>query len=256
MSWWRRTPSRIRTLPSNGTAVVVSDLHGHWDDFLAVLEKTDCERRLRDEDLYLILTGDVPDTARHRSIDPSVPPDGDVRILDRLLALREDLGPRAERVIYLEGNHDFHVARICREIAEFAGDPAAGFDPQARAAYFQYYRVQYGDSMFANNIGPYDMVARTRPEHVAWFESCPILAVAPGCGLTITHAGPRPCALGLRARSAKPLSGLDPSPSTPPTPPPTTAPPTTSSSTTASVMATMGWRTSRSSWRPWGGVIW
>jgi hypothetical protein len=79
-----------------GTAMVVTDLHGAWDDY----------RRYRDRFLalqangqadYLIFTGDL--------IHSEGPPETDhsLDILLDLLALRQDLGAR---LIYLMGNHE------------------------------------------------------------------------------------------------------------------------------------------------------
>src|SRR5437879_5505348 len=110
---------RIVTIPASGRAFVASDFHGHQGDFEQLLRRTRIVERLSNgEDCYLVITGADPD--RHRAIDPEVLQDGDIRILDQLIALEHELGPRAERIIYLEGNHDFHVLRIAREVAIFA----------------------------------------------------------------------------------------------------------------------------------------
>lgn len=193
--------SRTRVIPARGRAIILSDLHGHHGDWSAFLVASRAlERIAAGEDLWLLVTGDAPDVARHRAVDPSVPPDGDVRILDELLGAHEALGPRAERIVYLEGNHDFHVLRICREVARWhaaqAGRPlpSPGFVPDVTGeeidAYFAYYRDAYGDAVFANNIGPYDMVRRVRPEHLRFFERSPVVAHLEGAGVVVTHAGP------------------------------------------------------------------
>src|SRR5947209_491695 len=104
---------RIVTLPASGAAFIASDLHGHHGDFEQLLRRTRIVERLANgEDCYLIITGDVPDLDRHRAIDSDVTADGDVRILDQLISLEKELGERASRIVYLEGNHDFHVLRI------------------------------------------------------------------------------------------------------------------------------------------------
>lgn len=188
-------------IPARGRAIVLSDLHGHHGDWSAFLAASRAlERIAAGEELWLLVTGDAPDVARHRAVDPSVPEDGDVQILDELLRAREALGQRAERIVYLEGNHDFHVLRICREVARWhaaqAGRPLPppGFVPDVTGAeidaYFAYYREAYGEAVFANNIGPYDMVRRVRPEHLAFFERSPVVVHLEGAGVVVTHAGP------------------------------------------------------------------
>lgn len=199
--WFRRKGGRTVRVPAKGRALILSDLHGHYGDWKAFCGASSVLERMRDgEDLYLLLTGDVPDVTRHRAVDPHVPEDGDIRILEDLMALQQDLGEGGKRVIYLEGNHDFHVSRICREVARWHAfrdgtPPAKPTDhPQVSAeqleAYFDYYRESYGDSVFANNIGPYDMVRRVRPDVLEFLESGPILAVLEGPGVLVTHAGP------------------------------------------------------------------
>ena len=207
-AWFRRrASSRIVTLPREGRAVIVSDLHGHTGDWAAIQATTRALERIADgEDLYLLITGDVPDVARHRALDPAVPPDGDVRILDELVQLRAALGARAGRVIYLEGNHDFHVSRICHEVNTFLlgerGAPRDGaplpVDPEAYQAFCARYRAVQGERIYENNVLPYDMVPRARREHLALFAAAPILAVLPGAGVLVTHAGP-PRMAGWRA---------------------------------------------------------
>src|SRR5580658_10016373 len=87
---------RIVTIPPNGTAYIASDLHGHQTDFAQLLKRTRIvERVAAGEDVYLITTGDAPDPGRPRAIDPSVLEDGDVRILDQLIALEKELGERS-----------------------------------------------------------------------------------------------------------------------------------------------------------------
>ncbi|RMG06336.1 MAG: hypothetical protein D6731_25980 [Planctomycetota bacterium] len=202
--WFRRRGVRGRTvhLPATGRALVVSDLHGHWGDFEAFLAATQAFERIEaGEDLWVIFTGDVPDVVRHQSVDSSVPDDGDVRILEDLIAWKRRLGPeRGRRIVYLEGNHDFHVSRIWREVARYHAYARGEAPPtpekvprvseEELSAYARYYRESYGDAVYENNIGPYDMVRRCRPELVEFLESSPILAVLEGCGVLVTHAGP------------------------------------------------------------------
>lgn len=193
---------RIVTIPAHGRAVIVSDFHGHLGDFEAFLARSRILERIGSgEDVWLLITGDVPDLDRHRALDPEVPPDGDVRILDALIAAAKQLGPRAERIVYLEGNHDFHILRIARETAIFdahrrgreAPPPEvwdAPIDPRVLEDYFDHYRKSLGEEVFDNNIGPYDMIRRVQPRHLAYLAQGPALAMLEGARTIVTHAGP------------------------------------------------------------------
>src|SRR5579872_5343642 len=88
---------RIITIPASGKAYIASDLHGHQGDFAQLLRRTRIVERIASgEDVYLIITGDVPDLERHRAIDTAVATDGDVRIVDRLIEISKEVGPRAD----------------------------------------------------------------------------------------------------------------------------------------------------------------
>lgn len=204
---------RIVTLPASGRAFIASDLHGHQGDFAQLLRRTRIvERVAAGEDLYLIITGDVPDLDRHRAIDSEVSEDGDIRILDQLIALEKELGERSNRIVYLEGNHDFHVLRIAREVAVFDArrnerplPPVTrwdAIDPAVLADYFQHYERTFGLGVFQNNITPYDMVHRVQPRHLEYLSRQPILAVLEGAQTLVTHAGP-PKMDGLSARALR-----------------------------------------------------
>ncbi|MEZ0230979.1 MAG: metallophosphoesterase [Planctomycetota bacterium] len=204
---------RIVTLPASGHAFIASDLHGHQGDFSQLLRRTRIVERLANaEDCYLIITGDVPDLERHRAIDSDVTLDGDVAILDQLIALEKELGDRASRIIYLEGNHDFHVLRIAREVTVFDArrndrpiPPSGRWDPVDAAVladYFEHYEKVFGVGVFQNNISPYDMIHRVQPRHLEYLARQPILAVLEGAQTLVTHAGP-PKMDGLSARALR-----------------------------------------------------
>ena len=58
----RRSDNRTFEVPASGRALIVSDLHGHWGDWTAFLHRSRLFERLEaGEDLYLFMTGDVPD---------------------------------------------------------------------------------------------------------------------------------------------------------------------------------------------------
>jgi calcineurin-like phosphoesterase family protein len=179
----------------------VSDLHGNWHDWQAFLRRSRAWERLEQgEDLWVILTGDVPDVLRHQSIDTRVPSDGDVQILDDLLAAKERLGERGERIVYAEGNHDFHVARVSLEAANSEA-LRQGLDPptshsypvvgiEAYQRFVERYRESFGDAVLTNNVLPYDMVPRARPEHLRLITTGPVVVVLEGPRVAVVHAGP------------------------------------------------------------------
>lgn len=193
--------SRVLRIPPRGRALIVSDLHGNWDDWQAFLRQSRAWERLEaGEDLWVILTGDVPDVLRHRTIDSRVPVDGDVQILDDLLAAKARLGERGERIVYAEGNHDFHVARVSLEAAHSEA-LRQGFDPpapdsfpvvgiEAYQRFAERYRESFGDAVLANNVLPYDMVPRARSEHLRLITTGPVVVVLEGPRVAIVHAGP------------------------------------------------------------------
>lgn len=215
---------RVVTLPEQGRAIICSDLHGQWFDFCALLERSRFEERLEaGEELWLIITGDVPDTFRHRVFDPQVPIDGDAQILDRLIEL-SDRYPG--RVLYLEGNHDFHLARITQEVEEYCQERGLGsarrdgvLSRELLGDFLGHYRSQYGMLLYRNNIEPYDMLTRLTGAQLDFVGGGPVLAYLPGARLLVTHAGPprrdtyaEPEELRQRVRGLErdQLRGLDP----------------------------------------------
>lgn len=220
--WLRRRPSRVLRLPDRGSAIVVSDLHGGWPDWEAFLTRSQALERIADgEDLWLVLTGDVPDVTRHTTVDPRIPGDGDVRILDELLAFRAGVGPeRGRRVVYVEGNHDFHVARVAVEARRYAAQqegrplPALGSCVAASPAVYErfcaFYRQSYGEAVFQNNVAPYDMVPRASEEHLRFVTSGPVLVVLGGSRVAVTHAGPTRCSPGQEGALRREIERADP----------------------------------------------
>jgi len=188
---------RIVTMPREGHALIVSDLHGCIGEFEAFLAHSQLERRLaEDEPVYLVITGDVPDTARHRSFDSSVPIDGDAQILKRLMELAASY---PARIFYLEGNHDFHLGRITRELADYRlrcrnSESLWSEDGRIPAAlisgFAEHYRKSFGAQLYRNNVEPYDMLERLTATQLAFITTGPVLVTLPGAGVLVTHAGP------------------------------------------------------------------
>ena len=107
---------KIRNLPREGKVIVISDLHGNVHDFNAVVEQSKVfERMAAGEKLYFVIMGDICDVERHKIVESDISPLGDVDILDHLIEIRKKLSDK-EQLIYLEGNHDFHILRIFEEI--------------------------------------------------------------------------------------------------------------------------------------------
>ena len=176
--------NKIRRLPDSGKAIVVSDLHGNLDDFETILANSQVFSRMAaGEELYLVITGDICDVERHKLLAPGLPTEGDIRILDRLIEMRRQLGTR-DGIIYLEGNHDFHILRICEEMRR-EGCACVG-------KYAQQYQQKYGDFLFQNNLAPYDMIYRAEAKYLDFIGSGPLLVLCDN-GIVITHAGPTRC---------------------------------------------------------------
>lgn len=98
----------IVVLPDHGTVYIVSDLHAHWDDFDQWLQLTNLVERIRaGEDVYGLILGDAID---YKPGEPRHPPYGDIRIVDRVIELRKQLGDKGKRLIYARGNHEFAAA--------------------------------------------------------------------------------------------------------------------------------------------------
>jgi hypothetical protein len=190
---------RIAYLPTEGKAIICSDLHGNIHDFNALLSRTQLPERLeKGEAVYLIITGDIPDTTRHRFFDSTVPEDGDCQILNILMELDRQF---PDRIFYLEGNHDFHIIRLSKEIENFHAEvsplvklrpdgPHAPINQDILIDYLNDFRGQFGEPLFRNNIGPYDMLSRVTEEQIRFLGAGPIIAVLPNAKALVTHAGP------------------------------------------------------------------
>jgi hypothetical protein len=97
-------------LPSHGTAYVASDFHGRVDDFKKWLDRTNLVSRIKNnEDVYGIQLGDVTDV---KPGDPYAPKDGDLRIVNMIIELENELRNEKNRFIYLQGNHESEDVRF------------------------------------------------------------------------------------------------------------------------------------------------
>lgn len=107
-------------LPSQGTLLVNTDLHGNLDDFLAMHSRFEEER-----DAHWVILGDVvhgpDDRAREDEPDLYGYPDRSFDIVERIAKLRSD------RVHYVLGNHDHgHVGGP--RPAKFHGDEVSALE--------------------------------------------------------------------------------------------------------------------------------
>lgn len=151
----RRRPEPAKDLPrvvslEKGVAMVVTDLHGDWDDYRRYRDRF-LALRARGRADYLILTGDL--------IHSEGPPGSDrsLDILLDLLALRDTLG---QRLIYLLGNHELpHLYGIVLSKGEHV------YTPRFEAALEEY-----------------------RPAIMELFDSLPFY-VRTRSGVSICHAG-------------------------------------------------------------------
>ena len=172
--------NKIIDLPEMGKVIIISDLHGHLQDFEFIIQKSRLIERLSsNENVYLIVMGDVCDIERHHFFANYIPPDGDIRILEKLIDLQNKFGKR--RIIYIEGNHDFHILRIFEEFKN------SGFS--SIEEYVTNYRELYGEMLVANNIAPYDMIYRAKNEYLEFIGSGPLMVCSKN-GIVVVHAGP------------------------------------------------------------------
>ena len=83
-------------LPDKGTVYVATDFQAQWSNFNRWLTQTKLVERIEaGEDVYGLILGDAVD---HKPGDPIFEPDGDVKIVDRIMQLQEQLGEDASSI--------------------------------------------------------------------------------------------------------------------------------------------------------------
>jgi hypothetical protein len=157
---------------------VASDFHARYDDFRSWLTRTDIHKRWKKgEDDYLLILGDAAD---RKGDDPQAAPDGDTRIFKDILDMRRSLGRRADRLIFLLGNHEWEVMQVYR-----------AWSAKERALLTK--RRALVDKLYAGSRGgfyrQFNFIERVNEETYAFLCSCPMVAAGPG-GLVGLHAGP------------------------------------------------------------------
>ena len=172
-------------LPDKGTVYVATDFQAQWSNFSKWLTQTKLVERIEaGEDVYGLILGDAVD---HKPGDPIFEPYGDVKIVDRIMQLQEQLGE--ERLIYIRGNHEFASADT------YAMLKKAGMTPDNRRDMIdQLYQTAHG-AYFKQ----FNFIERMTDEHYDYLTSLPTIAVGKN-GFVGVHAG--------TSRSAKNLADL------------------------------------------------
>ena len=172
-------------LPDKGTVYVATDFQAQWSNFSRWLTQTKLVERIEaGEDVYGLILGDAVD---HKPGDPIFEPYGDVKIVDRIMQLQEQLGE--ERLIYIRGNHEFasadHYAMLKR----------AGMNADNRRDMIaQLYQGDHG-----TYFKQFNFIERMTDEHYEYLTSLPTIAVGKN-GFVGVHAG--------TSRSAKNLADI------------------------------------------------
>ncbi len=172
-------------LPDSGTVYVATDFHAQWSNFNRWLTQTKLvDRVAAGEDVYGLILGDVVD---HKPGDPIFEPYGDVKIVDRIMQLQQQLGE--ERFIYLKGNHELASADAYAMLKE------AGMNADNRRDMIdQLYQTVHG-AYFKQ----FNFIERMTDEHYDYLNNLPTIAVGKN-GFVGVHAG--------TSRSAKNLADL------------------------------------------------
>ncbi len=172
-------------LPDKGTVYVATDFQAQWSNFSRWLTQTKLVERIEaGEDVYGLILGDAVD---HKPGDPIFEPYGDVKIVDRIMQLQEQLGE--ERLIYIRGNHEFASADA------YAMLKKAGMNPDNRRDMIaQLYQTAHGPY-----FKQFNFIERMTDEHYNYLTSLPTIAIGKN-GFVGVHAG--------TSRSAKNLADL------------------------------------------------
>jgi hypothetical protein len=172
-------------LPDQGTVYVATDFHAQWSNFNRWLAQTNLVERIdAGENVYGLILGDAVD---HKPGDPIFEPYGDVKIVDRIMQLQQQLGE--ERFIYLRGNHELASADTYAMLkksgmnADNRRDMIARLYQTIEGAYFK----------------QFNFLERMTDEHYDYLINLPTVAIGKN-GFVGVHAG--------TSRSAKNLADL------------------------------------------------
>ena len=172
-------------LPDKGIVYVATDFQAQWSNFNRWLTQTRLVERIEaGEDVYGLILGDAVD---HKPGDPIFEPDGDVKIVDRIMQLQQQVG--AERIIYLRGNHEFASADT------YAMLKKAGMTPDNRRDMI----AQLYQSIQGAYFKQFNFMERMTDEHYNYLINLPTVAIGKN-GFVGIHAG--------TSRAAKSLADL------------------------------------------------
>lgn len=161
-------------LPDTGTVYVATDFQAQWSNFNRWLTQTRLVERIEaGEEVYGLILGDAVD---HKPGDPIFEPYGDVKIVDRIMQLQEQLG--AQRIIYLRGNHELASAEA------YAMLKKAGMNADNRRDMIaQLYR-----SIQGAYFKQFNFIERMTDEHYNYLTNLPTVAIGKN-GFVGVHAG-------------------------------------------------------------------
>ena len=172
-------------LPDKGTVYVATDFQAQWSNFNRWLVQTRLVERIEaGEDVYGLILGDAVD---HKPGDPIFEPYGDVKIVDRIIQLQQQLGE--ERLIYLRGNHELASADT------YAMLKKAGMNPDNRRDMI----ARLYQTIEGTYFKQFNFIERMTDEHYNYLISLPTVAIGKN-GFIGVHAG--------TSRSAKNLADL------------------------------------------------
>ena len=172
-------------LPDKGTVYVATDFQAQWSNFNRWLTQTRLVERIEaGEDVYGLILGDAVD---HKPGDPIFEPYGDVKIVDRIIQLQQQLGE--ERLIYLRGNHELASADT------YAMLKKAGMTPDNRRDMI----ARLYQTIEGTYFKQFNFAERMTDEHYDYLINLPTVAIGKN-GFVGVHAG--------TSRSAKNLADL------------------------------------------------
>lgn len=166
-------------IPSGGELYVVSDFHGRYDLFQGWIDDTDIIRKIKDgEDTYALMLGDATDTKEKHREEGLVDPEGDQKIVESVMKIKNHLEDRKDHFIYLQGNHE------AKAVEEYAKLKRAGMGEDNRQELID--RLYSQDPQYYNQ---FDFIKRMQDAHYNFLRERPVSAVTEN-GIVFVHAGP------------------------------------------------------------------
>ncbi len=192
-------------LPSRGTLKVISDLHGQYELFNNWLEYTNVVREIKNgEDTYALMLGDATDLKGEETRKANadyILKDGDRRIVDRVMEIKEELGNRADHFVYLTGNHELTNLKLYRmareeaksdleELQSYSEEITSGDDKDVEKVKEELKKTNI-DEIIDRKRGAqqYDFVTMMDDRHYDFLSNRPMAAIAEN-GLVLVHGGP------------------------------------------------------------------